>query len=190
MKKSRYPLCLILMMFMLGVALAQGPDKSKSESKSASHIKTKYEKSKDRTTVTLKSMELGGAMTREVSNVGQATQLTLDVSFAYPGEKPAKPVDSLTMKFTSRARYPAFQRGQNLMVVIDDQNAIPIGDTSYKSDAQTFYTDEMLTAQVPREIMERIRAAKSAKMFLGNREIRFRTEQLDDLREMTARMSP
>ena len=190
MKKFKLLLSLMLLASTLGVAVAQGPDKSKSESKAASHVKTKYDKSKDRTTVTLKSMDLGGAMTREVSSLGQSTQLTLDVSFTYAGEHPAKPVDALTMKFTSRARYPVFQRGQNLMVVVDDQNAIPIGDTNYKSDAQTFYTDEMLTAQVPREIMERIRTAKTAKMFLGNREIAFRSEQLDDLREMTARMSP
>ena len=190
MIKFKFPLCMLILASMLGVALAQDPNKNKGESKSASHIKTKYDKSKDRTTVTLKSMDLGGAMTREVTNLGQGTQLTLDVSFTYPGEHPTKPVDSLTMKFTSRARYPVFQRGQNLMVVIDDQSAIPIGDTSYKSDAQTFYTDEMMSAQVPREIMERIRAAKSAKLFLGNREISFRAEQLDDLREIAVRMSP
>jgi hypothetical protein len=47
-----------------------------------------------------------------------------------------------------------------------------------------------MTAQVPREIMERIRTAKSVKLFLGNREIKLRTEQLDDLREIAARMSP
>ena len=187
MRIFKCTLSLIVLLGSLGVVAAQG---DKSQSKAASHIKAKYEKSKDRTTVTLKSMDLGGAMTREVSNLGQATQLTLDVSFTYPGEQITKPVESLTMKFTSRARYPVFQRGQNLMAVVDDQNAIPIGDTAYKSDAQTFYTDEILSAQVPREIMERIRTAKSLKLFLGNREISFRTEQLADLREIAARMSP
>lgn len=184
MRIFKCTLSLIVLLGSLGVAAAQG------QSKAAGHIKAKYEKSKDRTTVTLKSMDLGGAMTREVSSLGQSTQLTLDVSFIHPGEQVTKPVESLTMKFTSRARYPVFQRGQNLMAVVDDQNAIPIGDTGYKSDAQTFYTDEIMAAQVPREIMERIRTAKSVKFFLGNREINLRAEQIDDLREITARMSP
>src|SRR3989442_5507720 len=88
----------------------------KGSSKAASHVKAKYDKGKNLTTVTLKSMDLGGSMTRESTNLSQVTQLTLDVSFTYAGEQKAKPVESLTMKFTSRARYPVYQRAQNLMV--------------------------------------------------------------------------
>lgn len=187
MKELRNSLAALLFCLVV-TGLGQIPDNNRAKSKS--HVKVKYDKSKDLTTVTLKSLDLGGAMTKEVTSLGQGTQLTLDVIFTYTGEHPSKPVESLKMKFTSRARYPVFQRGQNLMAVVDEQSAIPLGDTSYKTNAQTFYTDEILEVSVSYDVMKRMADAKTFKLFLGNREIKFRDEQLADLREMAARMSP
>src|SRR6266542_968443 len=138
MKKAGSALSLTILAGMFCSVLAQGSDTKpadKSGSKSSSHVKVKYDKSKDLTTVTLRSMDLGGAMTKEVTNLSQVPQLTLDVFFTYPGERLTKPADSITMRFTSRARYPVYQRGQNLMAVLDDTTAIPLGGTSYKTNA-------------------------------------------------------
>lgn len=128
-------------------------------------------------------------MTRESTNLSQVTQLTLDVSFTYSREQKRKPVESITMRFTSRARYPVFQRAQNLMLVLNEATAIPLGGASYKTNAQTFYTDEIFEIAVPYEAMKRIAEAKSVSVYLGNREIKFRTEQLEELRPMVAWMS-
>ena len=49
--------------------------------------------------------------------------------------------------------------------------------------------DEVFEIAVPYEAIKRIAEAKSVSFYLGNREIKFRTEVLDDLREMAARMS-
>lgn len=175
----------------LSQSFAQSDKKSgdKNSSKSASHVKTKYDKGKNLTTVTLKSMDLGGSMTRESTNLSQVTQITLDVSFNYPGEQKTKSVESAMMRFTSRAKYPVFQRSQNLMLVIDGGTAIPLGGTTYKTDSQTFYMDEIFDIAVPYEAMKRVAEAQSVSFYLGNREIRLRTEHLDDLREMVSRMT-
>ena len=183
---------IIVMILCAGVAgFAQGDKKTadKSSSKAAGHVKTKYDKGKNMTTVTLKSIDLGGAMTRESTNLSQVTQLTLDASFSYPGEQKTKPVDSITLRFTSRAKYPVFQRAQNLMAVVDDGTAIPLGGTAYKTDSQTFYMDEIFDVALSYEAIKRITEAKSVTFYLGNREIKLRSEHLDDLREMAARMA-
>ena len=191
---NRLTLVIIITILLCAVpeSFAQGSDKKsgdKSSSKAASHVKVKYDKGKNLTIVTSKSMDLGGSMTRESTNLSQVTQLTLDLSFTYPGEQKTKPVESITMRFTSRAKYPVFQRAQNLMAVIDEGTAIPLGGTSYKTDAQTFYMDEIFEIAVSYEAIKRIAGAISVSFYLGNREIKFRTEVLDDLREMAARMS-
>lgn len=76
------------------------------------------------------------------------------------------------------------------MAVVDDDRAIPIGDTTYSTNSQTFYIEETLTATVPYELMKRITSANKLKLFLGAREINFKQEQLEDLREITRRMAP
>ncbi len=182
---------IIIVLCAVSTGLSQGPDRKPADkpSKAASHVKMKYDKGKNMSTVTLKSMDLGGSMTRESTNLSQVTQLTLDVFFTYSGEQKTKTVESLTMRFTSRARYPVYQRAQNFAIVLDGGTGIPLGGSSYKTDAQTFYTDEIFDVAVPYEVMRKIADAKSVSFYLGNREIRLRTENLEDLREMANRMA-
>ena len=192
MKTSVGKFVVTVLVFPVFGSFAQAPDSKaddKNLSKTASHVKIKYDKSKDLTTVTLKPIDLGGAMTKEVTNLGQVTQLTLEVFFTYPGERPSKPVESLTMRFISRARFPVFQRGQTLMAVLDDVSAIPLGDTSYKTNAQTFYTDGIFETAASFHVMKRISGAKKAMFFLGNRQIALRESWLQDLRDITTRMA-
>lgn len=188
MKALRTVVSVIILLVSLTGGYAQ--DKPEEKSKSAKHVKVKYDKGKDLTTVTLNSMAVSSAVTKEVSRLSEGTQLDLTVSFTHPGQQLSKPVDALMMKFKSTAKYPVFQRGQNLMVVLDNDRAIPIGDATYSSRAETFYVEEMLTGTVPYEIMKRIAGAKSASFFLGAREIRLKEDQLEDLREITKRMAP
>ena len=187
--KLRTSLLLATVLVVLpSFAIAQNSDSASS--KSAKNVKTKYDKKKDLTTVTLKTMALSSALTREVSSAGETTQLDLSVSFTHPGEQLAKAADAATLKFKSTSRNPAFQRPQSLMAVVDDDRAIPLADTTYSSSSQTFYVEENLSASVPYEVMKRITSATKLKFFLGSREISLKQEQLDDLRELTRRMTP
>lgn len=191
--KRRTSLLLATVLIVLpSIAVAQKNSESdtKASSKAAGHVKAKYDKKKDLTTVTLKTIPFGGAMAREVTHIGETSQLDLSVYFTHPGEQLAKPAEAAMLKFKSTSKYPAYQRGQILMAVVDDDRAIPIGDTSYSTNSQTFYIEEFLTATVPYELMKRITSANKLKFFLGAREISLKQEQLDDLREITRRMAP
>ena len=174
----------------IAVAQKNSESDTKASSKAAGHVKAKYDKKKDLTTVTLKTIAFGGAMSREVTNVGETSQLDLSVYFTHPGEQLAKPAEAAMLKFKSTSKYPAYQRGQILMAVVDEDRAIPIGDTTYSTNSQTFYIEEFLTATVPYELMKRITSASKVKLFLGAREINLKQEQLEDLREITRRMAP
>ena len=76
------------------------------------------------------------------------------------------------------------------MAVVDEDRAVPLGDTSYSSNSQTFYVEENLTATIPYELMKRITSANKLKLFLGARELSLKQEHLEDLREITRRMAP
>lgn len=181
---------LIISVFVGAIPALAEKTEVKPQNSGNKHIKSKYDKKKNITTVTLKSISVGGAVTREVTNLGQAPQLTLDAFFTYPGEQLTKPAESLVMRFTSRARYPVYQRAQNVVAVLDDTKGLPFGSTTYKTDAQTFYTDEILEITIPYEAMKRMMEVKNLKLLLGNREMIFRDEQLRDLRDLSAAMSP
>ena len=192
MKRRTSLLLAAALVVLPSIAVAQKNSESdtKASSKAAGHVKAKYDKKKDLTTVTLKTIPLSGAMSREVTNVGETSQLDLSVYFTHPGEQIAKPAEAAMLKFKSTSKYPAYQRGQILMAVVDDDRAIPIGDTTYSTNSQTFYIEEFLTATVPYELMKRITSASKVKLFLGAREINLKQEHLEDLREITRRMAP
>src|SRR5205814_1922942 len=59
---------------------------AKSEAKPNSHIKTKYNQSKNETTVTLKTLALSNSMNREFTRESEFGNLDLDVSFIYQGK--------------------------------------------------------------------------------------------------------
>ncbi len=192
MKRRTSLLLAAALLVLPSIAVAQKNSESdtKASSKAASHVKSKYDKKKDLTTVTLKTIPLSSAVTREVSTAGETTQLDLSVYFTHPGEQLTKPAEAAMLKFKSTSRYPAYQRGQVLMAVVDDDRAIPLGDATYSSNSQTFYVEENLTATIPYELMKRITSANKLKLFLGAREISLKQEQLEDLREITRRMAP
>ena len=192
MKRRTSLLLAAALVVLPSIAVAQKNSESdtKASSKAAGHVKAKYDKKKDLTTVTLKTIAFGGAMSREVTNVGETSQLDLSVYFTHPGEQLAKPAEAAMLKFKSTSKYPAYQRPQVLMAVVDEDRAIPIGDTAYSTNSQTFYIEEFLTATVPYELMKRITSASKLKLFLGAREINLKQEQLEDLREITRRMAP
>jgi hypothetical protein len=163
---------------------------SKTGAKTNNHIKVKYNQSKNETTVTLKTMALSNSMNKEFTRESEFGQLDLDVYFTYQGQQLAKPADSLVLKFKGTSKNILWQRGQNLVAVIDDQNALLLGPTKYTSTNQTFYFEEILTISVPYEAMQRIASAKTLTFQLGTRNIRITADQFQDLCALVSRMAP
>lgn len=178
----------IIIAIASGCASAQTD--TKPDAKPNSHIKVKYNKSKNLTTVTLKTLSLSNSMNREFTRESEFGQLDLDASFTYPGEQLAKPAEALTLTFKGTQKNQLWQQSQNLVAVIDDQTALMIGPTSYSSNSQTFYFEELMSASVPYDAMKKIAAARTLKFQLGTRIISIKDDQLADLRAMVARMTP
>jgi hypothetical protein len=154
------------------------------------HIKVKYNKSKNETTVTLKTLSLSNSMNKEFTRESEFGQLDLDAYFTYPGQQLTKPAESMTLAFKATQKNQLWQRAQNLVAVIDDQTALVLGATSYSSNSQTFYFEELMKISVPYEAIRKIAAAKSLAFQLGTRNIRIKEDQLEDLRAIAARMTP
>jgi hypothetical protein len=160
-----------------------------TQAKPNNHIKTKYNQSKDETTVTLKTLDLSGSMNKEMTRESELGNLDLDVSFIHKGKQPAANVDSATFKFKGLAKNPMFMRAQNFALVIDDATGLVLGTTSYSSNSQTFYLEEIMSISVPYQVMQRIAAAKTLAFQLGTRTVRLNSEQLADLKAMAAMMA-
>jgi len=162
----------------------------KPDAKTNSHIKTKYNQSKNETTVTLKTLALSNSMNREFTRESEFGNLDLDVSFTYQGKQPSKAVENATFKFKGTSKNQFWQKSQNLVAVIDDTSGVVLGPTSYSSTSQTFYFEENMSISIPYAAMQRITSARTLAFQLGTRNIRVTDEQLNDLRAMAALMTP
>ena len=162
----------------------------KPDAKPNSHIKTKYNQSKNETTVSLKRLALTNSVSREIKSDSDFGNLDLDVSFTYEGKQPSKPVENATFKFIGTAKNQYFQKPQNLIAVIDDASGVVLGLTSYNSTSQTFYFEENMSISISYAAMQRIVRARTLAFQLGARNIRVTDDQLTDLRAMAAMMTP
>jgi hypothetical protein len=180
-------------LFLLtGALLSMGQENSdkKREFKHKGKIVSKYDKSKDQTTVTLKKMAISSPLAQEVSDLQQVPQLDLEAYFTYPGQQLAKRAETITLVFRTFSKYAVFQRGQNLIGVIEGERALMLGTTNYTSNSQTFGIEEVLSISLPSEALERIANSKNAQIYLGNRQIPLKENHLEALRDMASRMTP
>jgi hypothetical protein len=187
------PTALILILVCSILAAAQKADSNSAatgKAKPNNHIKTKYNQSKDETTVTLKTLDLSGSMNKEMTRESEFGNLDLDVSFIYKGKQPAAQVENAIFKFKGQAKNPMWMKAQNFALVIDDATGLVLGPTSYSSNSQTFYIEEVMSISVPYEAMQRIAAAKTVGLQIGTRTVRLTTDQLADLKAMAAMMMP
>lgn len=171
-------------------SLAQEPNAAPAAGKTPKYLKLKYDKQKNQTTVALKRMSLSSAMAKEVTNVTEVAQLDLDGSFDYPGQKLSQAAEAVTLNFRALSKFPVYQRGQNVVGVLDADQALILGTTSYKSISQTFMMEEVLSISIPYTALKRMAESKSLRIFLGTREIKFREKDQEALRELVSFMTP
>lgn len=191
--RSFVRLCQLAVVLVLAHSFvsAQDPNApSKPEAAPNKHIKVKYNKSKDITTVTLKTLSLSGAMNREFTRESESGNLDLDVEFTFQGQTLTKPAEELKFTFRGTQKNLIWQKSQTVAAVINDETALVLGQSTYSSQSQTFYFEEVMSVSVPYEAMKQIAAAKSLRLQLGTRNINIKDDQLQDLRAMVERMSP
>src|ERR1041385_690449 len=105
------------------------------------------------------------------------------------GKQLAKNFDSATFRFKGLAKNPMWMRAQNFALVIDDATGLVLGPTTYSSNSQTFYFEEVMSISIPYAAMQRIAAAKTLALQLGTRTVHVTGDQLADLKAMAAMMT-
>jgi hypothetical protein len=178
-------------MIVLANSFAAGQDPAAIKPETTNkHIKVKYNKSKDLTTVTLKTLSLSSAMNREFTRESESGNLDLEVEFTYPGQTLSKPAEALKFTFRGTQKNQVWQKAQTIALVIDEETALVLGQSTYSSKSQTFYFEEVMSIPVPYEAAKKMAAAKTLRIQLGTRIINIKDDQLQDLRAMVERMSP
>lgn len=171
---------------------------TKDSSKKNDNISTKYNKSKNLTTVTMKSMALTeNPQDRPPAGYSLKVQMDMDAFFTYPGEKVEKPVEAATLRFHSSASNYIFARPQQISVVLDEKEAsgkgriLKLGDTDYKNDLKfnSLY-EEFMTIQIPADALAAIGNAKTVSIYVGGYSYILKEKQIADIREMASRMKP
>lgn len=84
------PIALIIILICATFGVTQKSVAARTQAKPNNHIKTKYNQSKDETTVTLKTLDLSGSMNKEMTRESQFGNLDLDVSFVHKGKQPPR----------------------------------------------------------------------------------------------------
>jgi hypothetical protein len=173
-------------------------DGKKEGEKKNGNISSKYNKSKNQTTVTLKPLALTGLQDEKPQIQDIPThQMDMEVFFSYPGEKMEKPVENVTLRFHVTTRAYFFLRGQPVNVVLDEKvegatgRLLKLGDTDYKSDLKfnSIY-EEFMTITIPAEALTKISAAKKVAIYVGASPYLLKEKQVADLRDMASRTKP
>jgi hypothetical protein len=154
-------------------------------------ISKKYDKGKDRSTVTLKPMAITTSLAKEVTDLKQVPQIDLEVYFSYQGEQPSKPTETATLALHSLAANPVYRQPQDLIAVVNGETALMLGKTTYKSLSKTFMFEEIMSVDIPLDAMKKMSGAKTLQFYLAQqRELRLTDSQLEAIRDITSRMSP
>jgi hypothetical protein len=179
-------------------ALAQTQDqKPQSKSKSSGRVTVKYDKSKDTTTVALKTIALTGLSQERQQAVNVPLHQTdMEAFFTYSGQQMTKPVETVTLRFRVVSQYNIFTREQPLVAALDKESAekgraIPLGTTKYSSNVKfNSVYEEVLTISIPADALKRVAAADSIEFYLGPIGYQLKESGREALRELASRLTP
>lgn len=170
---TRLLACIVLLVGLSAVTAAQTPEPTPQES--TSKVTVKYDKSKDTTTVTLKSMTLTRVyQEKQRSQDFPLHQLDMTVFFTYKGQVPTQPVEEVTVRFNNLAGSYTFMRGQEVIVALDrlvtgKDRAFSLGMTTYKSNAPKFNSvyEEIMELNAPADAMVKLSNAETVDIYFG-----------------------
>jgi hypothetical protein len=187
----------IVLCFTLLLVCAYSFQAQEGEKKN-SNISSKYNKSKNQTTVTLKTMALKEVTGQRAQTGYQpGIQMDMDAFFNYTGEKIEKPVESVMLRFHATANVYNFARPQPVSVVLDEKvegasgKVLKLGDTDYKSDLKfNSVYEEFMNITIPADTLAKIGEAKTVDLYVGGYGYSLREKQIADLRDMASRTKP
>jgi hypothetical protein len=193
--KLKMIFCLTLLVGCASTLQAQ--ETKKEGAKKSNNVSSKYNKSKNLTTVSLKKMALTGLQDEKPQAQEIPThQMDMEVFFTHPGEQLDKAVENVTLRFSVATRAYFFMRPQPISVVLDEKiegagRLLRLGDSDYKSDLKfnSIY-EEFMAISIPAETLAKIAAAKTVAIYVGPSAYSLREKQIADLRELASRTKP
>ncbi len=196
----RITACLSLLLLSIYTMQAQDGTTAanKASLKKNSNISSKYDKSKNQTTVRLKAMPLTGlAEEKQQQETIPVHQMDVEIFFVHPGQQVEKPVENVTLRFHVTSRNYIFSRAQPVTVILDEKvegaqgRLVRLGDTDYKSDLKfNSVYEEFMTITIPASALEKIAAAKTVSIYVGASPYQLKEKQMADLRDMASRIKP
>lgn len=173
---------------------AQTPpaETAKTPPKSTSKINVKYDKSKDTTLISLKSMTITApSQEKSAGSNLPLHQMDFEASFSYKGQFSGPAVDEVLLRFKCVAGTYIFLRGQELIVAIDRQipgkdRGFSLGMTGYKSLSPKFNSvyEEIMEIKVPVDALKKFAQAEAVEFFFGPVTYKFTPKQQDAWKEM------
>lgn len=194
--RARVYLAVIVGCIAVSIGPGAGHDVAQERAtKKNDHIVTKYDKSKNETTVKLKPIALTGlsAERQQIQDI-PTHQMDLEISFKYPGQEMTKQVDTATLRFSSTSRNYFFMKGQSVIAVLDKNlpgkdRAMQLGITDYKSDLKfNSVYQEFMTISIPFAALEAITRAETLEIYVGPVAYTLKEKQFQDLREFGSYM--
>jgi len=178
--------------------LAQPATPDKTAPKSTSKVNVKYDRSKDVTTVSLKSMTVTAPkQEKDVGSTLPLHQMDFEASFSYKGQFAGEPVSDVSLRFKCVAGTYIFLRGQELIMALDrripgQDRGFSLGMTSYKSFPPKFNSvyEELMELRVPTDALHKFATAKTVEFFFGPIIYELTQKQHDAVKEFASFLPP
>ncbi|MFT3744273.1 MAG: hypothetical protein QM785_08255 [Pyrinomonadaceae bacterium] len=191
MKIRTIVVCLtVFLSTLISVAGARAQGGDTVPPKSTSKVNVKYDKGKDLTTISLKSMTIT-RLDQEKTTAGSrglpVHQMAVEGSFAYNG---AKEVKSASLRFFTSAGNYIFLKPQEVTVAIDRENAekgraFSLGLSSYRSNPPKFNTvfEEFFDLAIPADAIRKFAVAETLEFYVGPASYKLTPKQIEAFKE-------
>ena len=157
------------------------PDKEQTSKRTFKHnqnVEEKYDKFKDKTSVTLKLRLLG--------DITNGLEVVLTETFA--GQKPVTPTNFPVM-FMATNKDLKYYLSHGLIFLVDGER-IKFDDVKYTKLTYQGYFIEVMILAVPFNTLKKIVAAKKVEAQLGSTEFALSDDYLEAMRDFVSRVSP
>lgn len=168
------PLTITFLTFLLAIT-------SFAQTSTDKNVEIKYDKFKDRTTVSLKLPI--------VNNPLQSEELYLGMTSAFNGNKPTSIPDSVYSFFLSVTKTKQYSLSHSWIVLADEER-IRLGDGQYLGEGGELKAAEVIIYSLSSENLKKIASAKKVEMQLGSKEFALTDSQLASLKEFYKQLVP
>ena len=186
-----------ILIVCLPVVLAQQTESGDSKKPKFTRLSSKYDKSKNLTTVRLKQFTIT-TLAQEKQNTPNIPlhQMDLEMWYSFSGQKQTTSIEDVVFRFHAVASNYVFSSGQQVITALDrgirgHDRAISLGTTDYKSVSPKFNSvyEEFMQVKIPSEALSLMAKAKNVEIFVGPVGYKLTEKQFEALQEMAASLS-